>query len=100
MSSPDGAAPANRCCARDCGLPLDSASLMCPSHWSLLPASLREAITAAGQAVGTAAEGTYRRLVTAAITEVAHKQARQQPRRFGGVRKPVQLALFEVRSTR
>lgn len=91
----------HRCPAQRCGLDIPPDAFMCPSHWALLPAPLREAITGtcpAGRS-GEALSPQHAAYAQAAIAAVAHHEARanaRTPSRPRAARKPVQLALFEL----
>lgn len=73
---------------------------MCPPHWLMVPAPLREVITAnyrAGHEHDTTASPEFGAVAQAAIDAVAHKEARSAPRAARPLRgKPVQLALFDL----
>jgi len=78
---------------------------MCPPHWSQVPVSLRESITATYRPVqepDIQPSKEYLAYAAAAIAEVAHKERRQRTRTphipstpDTTSSQPVQLALFE-----
>jgi len=83
-------AAAGECRAKGCSKP--ATHFMCEAHWKLVPPSLRSAL---GN-VALAASGYDLVIVRGAIEAVAHREARA--RRPNPVRKPVQLALFDLPS--
>jgi hypothetical protein len=93
------------CHANNCDTPVEPAEFMCPLHWSQVPSSLRESITATYRPVqepGIHPSKEYLAYAAAAIAEVAHKENRQRKRTRHipskpdtASSKPVQLALFE-----
>jgi hypothetical protein len=103
MSSPHPSDTEPRTCqAHNCSAEVAPAEVMCPPHWSLVPAPLRETIKASYQ---PGEEGAPHRstesqaIIQAAIDAVAHKESRSAPRRPAiprSPRKPVQLTLFEL----
>lgn len=75
---------------------------MCDVHWTLVSAALRDSIAATSESNTTqdaSAVAQYRKYVAAAIADVAHREARQQPRRPRPAQKPVQLTLFTIGAT-
>jgi hypothetical protein len=94
------------CHANNCGTPVEPAEFMCPPHWSQVPSSLRESITATYvQEPGIKRSKEYLAYAAAAIADVAHKENRQRTRTSHppsksdkASSKPVQLALFESRT--
>jgi hypothetical protein len=91
------------CHANNCDTPVEPTEFMCPPHWSQVPSSLRESITATYvQEPGIQPSKEYLAYAAAAIAEVAHKENRQRTRTphqatkpDTASSKPVQLALFE-----
>jgi hypothetical protein len=92
------------CHANNCDTPAEPVEFMCPPHWSQVPSSLRESITATyrpAQEPDIQPSKEYL-AYAAAIAEVAHKENRQRkrtphipPTPDKASSKPVQLALFE-----
>lgn len=82
-----------RCHANGCATDVPDSTFMCEIHWPLVPSSLRGALTAPD----VEQSPTYATIAQAAIDAVAHTEARRTPRALRSPRKPVQLALFDVR---
>jgi hypothetical protein len=91
------------CHAEHCDTPVEPTEFMCEPHWSQVPPSLRESITATYvQEPGIAPSREYLAYAAAAIAEVAHKEHRQRtrtprtpPTPDTVSPKPFQLALFD-----
>jgi hypothetical protein len=94
MNSPHrltAAAPGHTCGAASCGTDISAETFLCERHTTMLSAALRHAIRDSyepGQAP------TANRYLSAAIEAIAHKEKRAKT--TVGLRKPVQLALFEL----
>lgn len=68
------------CHAKTCTTEVPPAVFMCRLHWGLVPAPMREAITALyqpGQEVNKRPSDEYLAIAKAAIDAVAHKEARR-----------------------
>lgn len=87
----------HRCNAQDCPTEVPAEMFMCPPHWSMVPAALRDSLKAtvsSGQAIDDNPAADHLAFAKAAIAEVAHKEARHRGRTTRTSKKPVQLALF------
>ena len=96
-ADPDAPTTVHRCHAQDCPTEVPAEVFMCPPHWSKVPAALRDSIKQtmpSGQAIDDNPSAEFLAFATAAIAEVAHKEARQRGRPPRAAKKPVQLALF------
>lgn len=86
------------CQAKGCPVEVPAETFMCPPHWLMVPAPLRDAITTSyqsGPERGPAPESLA--IAQAAIDAVAHKESRGAPRAPRPRRgQPVQLALFDL----
>jgi hypothetical protein len=92
-----GPAAPHRCRAQGCPTEVAPETFMCPPHWSMVPASLRDSLKApvpSGQDIDDNPSAEYLAFAKAAIADVAHKEARQRGRTVRTPNKPVQLALF------
>ncbi|MGH3971396.1 MAG: hypothetical protein ACRDTV_25685 [Mycobacterium sp.] len=101
MPSPsDTGAHPHFCHAQGCDTEVAPQLFMCRPHWSLVPPALRASINETyrpGQEVDKKPSAEYLTFATAAIAEVAHKEARHRGRKPRTPVKPVQLTLFELR---
>jgi len=70
---------------------------MCPDHWKLVPAAMREAL-ACGDVSAVPPPPDWQAIAQAAVAAVAHRESRARPpaARHRPVVKPVQLALFDL----
>ena len=96
-SDADTSTTPHRCHAQECPTEVPPEMLMCPPHWSMVPAALRDSLKAtvpSRQDVDDNPSAEYLAFAKAAIAEVAHKEARQRGRKPRTPKKPVQLALF------
>ena len=90
--------PPYPCLVDDCDATVLRPELMCPQHWTMIPAALQTSLMATyrpGQEVDGDASTEHLAYVKAAKADIAHKQRRQRR----GPRKPTQLALFELQGT-
>jgi hypothetical protein len=98
MSSNAATSPApHRCHAQHCPTEVPPQLFMCRKHWSMVPLALRASIKQTfrpGHEVDKNPSAEYLAFATAAIAEVAHKEARRRGRTPRPPKKPVQLALF------
>lgn len=93
-ADPDIHTAPHRCREQECPTEVPPEKFMCPPHWSMVPAALRDSLKqtmSSGQVVDDKPSAEYLAFARAAIAEVGHKEARSKPR---AVRKPVQLPLF------
>lgn len=78
------------CAAASCATPIANTEFLCPQHWSMVPASLRDALLPPGQPPDR--DSPY---AAAAIAEIDHKERRHKARtRPKTPAKPQQLTLF------
>lgn len=96
-SNPGTSTDPHRCHAQHCPTEVPPALFMCRRHWLMVPPALRASIKQTfrpGQEVDKNPSAEYLTFATAAIAEVAHKEARQRGRTPRTPKKPVRLALF------
>lgn len=87
----------SRCRAQECPTEVTPEMFMCPPHWSMVPAALRDSLKAtapSGQHLDEDPSPEYLAFAKAAIAEVAHKEARHRRLKPRTPKKPVQLTLF------
>lgn len=78
------------CAAPSCQTPIPDTEFLCAQHWSMVPASLRDALQRPGTPPDR--DSPY---ASAALAEIDHKERRQKARaRATTPTKPVQLTLF------
>lgn len=98
MTTPPGEAT---CRAQDCETSIDTAELMCTLHWAMVPASLRDSLTATYDPAGEPSK-EHLAYIAAAVAGVAHKEKRRKPAAHAAAKppakrgKPEQLALFDL----
>ena len=96
-ADPDAATTVHRCHAKECPAEVPAEVFMCPEHWSMVPAALRDSLKQtmpSGQEIDDAPSAEFLAFAKAAIAEVAHKEARRRGRTPRAPKKPMQLALF------
>ena len=94
---PNASTTVHRCHAQECPTEVAAEVFMCPPHFAMVPASLRDSLKQtmpSGQEIDDNPSAEFLAFATAAIAEVAHKEARQRGRPPRAPKKPVQLALF------
>lgn len=98
--------PAATCRAQDCETSIDTTQLMCRLHWAMIPASLRDSLTATYDPAGEPSK-EHQAYIAAAIAGVAHKEkrnrkpvARATPEPAATRGKPEQLTLFDLEPAR
>lgn len=85
------------CPAESCGSEIPAEMFMCPVHWKMISAALRDSLKAtipSGHPVDPDPSPEYLAFAKAAIADVAHKEARKRPPKTRASKKPVQLKLF------